>query len=325
MSELVSIGIPVYNGERFLKESIECVLNQSYRHLEVLIVDDQSTDSSLAIAEDFKKSDDRIRIIKNDVNLGLVGNWNKCFSEAKGKWIKLHFQDDLMEQDTIERMVQMSLNQDLGLVLTDREFFYEDDIKNQFVGLKRLSDFFTEPSSITPEELTNILAAYGIRDNFMGEPILGLMKTDIASKLGTYDDQFKHIVDFEYWLRIGLNERIGLIPEKLHRFRIHDSSQGAKNVSRPGRISVADRDKMNLVHKFLTAPEFLYFRKHTSNDLLRKFLNEHIIEKSIRIGQSFIDKELESHLAAHIPNSFRLRLRSQLNEILHVIGLKLRI
>jgi len=325
MSELVSICIPVYNGERFLKESIECVLHQSYRHIEVLIVDDQSTDSTLSIAESFKKSDNRVRIIKNEANLGLVGNWNKCLSEAAGKWIKLHFQDDLMEQDTIARMVRMSIENDLGLVLTDREFFYEDGIKNQFVGLKRLSDFFSKPSIIEPEKLTSILATYGIRDNFMGEPILGLMKTDIATRLGTYDDQFKHIVDFEYWLRIGLNERIGFMPEKLHRFRIHDSSQGAKNVSRPGRISVADRDKMNLVHKFMTAPEFSNFRKTASSDLIKKFLEEHIIERAIKIGQSFIDKEMEPYLVAHIPTSLRFRLRAQLNELLHIIGLKFRV
>lgn len=326
MTQLVTIGIPVYNGARFLTECLDSVMNQTYPFLEILIVDDGSTDESLEIVKKYQRKFESIRLVQNEDNLGLVGNWNKCLSLAKGHWIKLHFQDDLMKPETVERMVQMSIDNNLSLVLTDREFFYEDGLKNHFVGLKRLSDFFDKPTIIELDIFTEILINYGIRDNFIGEPIIGLMKKNLLVKHGIYDDQFKQIVDFEYWLRIALNERIGYIPDRLHQFRIHHSSQGSKNIRhRGGRFSIPDLDKMNLTHKLMTDDSFENFRKKAPENYLDKLIKNHITEKAVRIGSGFIKKEMEPHLAAYIYRSRKAKIRAEINEVIHIIGLKFRI
>ncbi|MBA3705767.1 MAG: glycosyltransferase family 2 protein, partial [Bacteroidetes bacterium] len=74
---LISVCIPTYNGERYLKECLDSILSQSYTNIEIVIVDDCSKDSTIAIIEKHKASDARIRVHKNENNLGLVSNWNK--------------------------------------------------------------------------------------------------------------------------------------------------------------------------------------------------------------------------------------------------------
>ena len=90
----VSICLPVYNGERFLREAIESVLAQTYEDYELLISDDLSQDSSLEIAHSYAKRDTRIIVSSNPKNLGLFANYNACQKLASGKYIKPFAQDD---------------------------------------------------------------------------------------------------------------------------------------------------------------------------------------------------------------------------------------
>ena len=84
---LVSVCVPTYNGARFLRQCLDSALAQSWRDLEILVVDDGSTDESVAIARDYARRDDRVRVAVNAANLGLVENWNRCVALARGRWI----------------------------------------------------------------------------------------------------------------------------------------------------------------------------------------------------------------------------------------------
>ena len=301
MNRLVTIGIPVYNGARFFEECLESVVSQTYSDLEILIVDDGSIDDSLKIAEDYQSRYDFIKIIRNEKNLGLVGNWNKCLSLSNGDWVKLHFQDDLMEPETIEKMIQMSIDYDLNLVLTDREFFYEDEIKDQFVGYKKLSHLYDDVTIIFPEELASLLIRLGLNDNFLGEPIIGLVKKELLMRYGFYDDLFEHLVDFEYWLRISLNERVGFIPEALHKFRIHEGSKGSLNVHTKNEIvSIPDHDKMKLIHKLANDVYFERFRESVSKRQIDKLIKTNIVRKVAKKGYHKMSTILEPHLLSYV-------------------------
>ena len=131
MTSKVSICIPVYNGKGFLKESLESVLSQTYKNMEILIVDDGSTDGSIEVLEEFASKDSRIKLILNENNLGLVGNWNKCVELATGDWIKFQFQDDTMEVDALEKMLRSAKGLDVRLVLTDREYIADSKSDNR--------------------------------------------------------------------------------------------------------------------------------------------------------------------------------------------------
>src|SRR5262249_40381711 len=99
----VSICLPVYNGERFLAEAIESVLEQTHRDYELLICDDLSHDSSLEIARTYARYDTRVTVWSNPQRLGLFANYNSSIERATGKYIKLFAQDDLLAPTMLER------------------------------------------------------------------------------------------------------------------------------------------------------------------------------------------------------------------------------
>lgn len=104
MEELVSVIMPSYNTARFIKETIESVLEQTYSNWELIIVDDCSTDNTDKVVSEYLK-DERIRYIKNEKNSGAAISRNRALREAKGKWIAFLDSDDLWEADKLEKQI----------------------------------------------------------------------------------------------------------------------------------------------------------------------------------------------------------------------------
>jgi glycosyltransferase involved in cell wall biosynthesis len=113
----VSIGLPVYNGERYITEAIQAVLSQTFSDLELVITDNASTDGTRAICEDAARSDQRISYYRNPENVGAAPNFNRCFALASPseyfKWITY---DDLITDDFLERCIE-ALDRDTGVSL----------------------------------------------------------------------------------------------------------------------------------------------------------------------------------------------------------------
>lgn len=101
----LSIGLPVFNGERYLAASIEALLGQSYQDFELIISDNASTDGTAAICRQYAAQDSRIRYIRQPRNLGLVGNHNFVVAQARGEFFKWAGHDDLYARDQVERCV----------------------------------------------------------------------------------------------------------------------------------------------------------------------------------------------------------------------------
>jgi glycosyltransferase involved in cell wall biosynthesis len=100
---LVSVGIPVYNGERYLARAIDSVLAQSYRDFELLIVDNASDDSTGEIAASYASRDGRVKYLSNTVNLGAAPNFNRAFAESHGKYFAWLSSDDYWEAEFLEQ------------------------------------------------------------------------------------------------------------------------------------------------------------------------------------------------------------------------------
>src|SRR5215468_6023153 len=96
MRPKVSVCIPTYNGAAYLSECLESVMRQTFAAIEILIVDDGSSDSSASIAQQYTRADKRIRLFVNKKHLGLVSNWNHRVDLASREWIKFVFQDDIL-------------------------------------------------------------------------------------------------------------------------------------------------------------------------------------------------------------------------------------
>ena len=104
MSDLVSIIMPSYNTGKFIKETINSVLNQTYNNWELIIVDDCSTDDTEKIVNTIK--DNRIKFLKNNTNSGAAISRNRAIKEAKGKWIAFLDSDDLWKKEKIEKQIR---------------------------------------------------------------------------------------------------------------------------------------------------------------------------------------------------------------------------
>ena len=122
----VSILIPVYNRERYVSEAIQSSLCQGYKNIEVVIVDNASTDSSWNIIQGFAEVDSRIKAFRNLANVGPVRNWLRCIEEASGEFGKILWSDDLIAPDFIERTLPL-LNKDVGFVFTAVNIFSDDN------------------------------------------------------------------------------------------------------------------------------------------------------------------------------------------------------
>ena len=105
MDELVSIIMPNYNGEKFIAETIESVLNQTYTNWELLITDDCSTDNSVNIINSYADKDGRIKLLKNEKNSGAAQARNVALKEAKGKWIAFLDSDDMWLPEKLEKQI----------------------------------------------------------------------------------------------------------------------------------------------------------------------------------------------------------------------------
>jgi glycosyltransferase involved in cell wall biosynthesis len=103
---LVSVVIPCFRGEQFLSEAIESCLKQTYRNLEILIVDDASPDASAAVAERFMGRYSNIRLLRHSVNRGVSAAWNTGMEASTGEYILRLAQDDTLEPDAISKMVE---------------------------------------------------------------------------------------------------------------------------------------------------------------------------------------------------------------------------
>lgn len=116
---LVSILIPVYNREFLVIETIESALGQTYKNIEIIIVDNCSTDDTWNVLQDFVKKDDRIKIFQNSKNIGPVLNWKRCIDEASGEYAKILFSDDLISENFIEEtLVSLINNPNIGFVIS---------------------------------------------------------------------------------------------------------------------------------------------------------------------------------------------------------------
>jgi glycosyltransferase involved in cell wall biosynthesis len=116
---MISILIPVYNREELVVRTIESAINQTYENIEVIAVDNKSTDKTYDVLKEYAKKYPNVKVYQNEENLGPVRNWKKCLEESSGDYIKILFSDDWIEENFVEECMEiLSANDDVGFVFT---------------------------------------------------------------------------------------------------------------------------------------------------------------------------------------------------------------
>lgn len=175
-SPLVSVLIPVYNREKFVVAAIESALQQTCSDLEIVVVDNASTDGTWAACGAIASRDERVRLYRNETNLGPVRNWLRCIELARGAYAKILWSDDLLTPDFLEKTLPLlTENLDVGFVVTS--IMVLDDATGQQVSARsRLSSGFYAGSVL----IDGVLLGHG----FPRSPGCALFRTkDLASNL----------------------------------------------------------------------------------------------------------------------------------------------
>jgi glycosyltransferase involved in cell wall biosynthesis len=207
---LVSIGLPVFNGERFLPQAVESLLNQTYRNIELIISDNASTDATAEICRRYAAADDRVRYSRLPENIGGVPNANRLVSLASGTYYMLAADDDVWQPTYVERCVRC-LEEDPSVVLACSEMAIIDETGavQREVKFPRVAD--SPRPAVRLSEFTDIFtitdAAYGVT------------RADAVRQTPLFLIHPGH--DRIYLAELALRGRIVRIPEYLYLRREH--------------------------------------------------------------------------------------------------------
>lgn len=202
-SPKVSVIMSVFNGEKYLKEAIESILNQSFGGFEFIIMDDGSADKTPEILNGYAKKDKRVKIITNPGNIGLTKSLNKGIKISKGEYIARMDADDIAMPERFKKQTEfLEKNPDFGVVGCNVIVIDEtgDFVKNIVL-----------PSNLKPAlEKRNCLAHGSV-----------MFQKSVIERLGSYDEQMLYAQDYEMLLRISKTFEVGFINEFLYKLRVH--------------------------------------------------------------------------------------------------------
>lgn len=217
----VTVFIPVYNSEQYISETIDSILNQTYKNLEVLIVDDGSTDRSIEIIQQYQ--DQRIRLIQNEKNMGIPYTRNVGLQEARGDYIAIMDADDIACSNRIERQVTY-LENNKGIDAVG-SFYYKFGEGAE----KEITTPFT-----APEQLKMMLLFY----NPIANPSVTIRKKTFQEHNLTYHLDFFVAQDYQMWSQLIKVGNITILPEFLLYYRF-----GHENISKKSNLEKAEKRK----------------------------------------------------------------------------------
>lgn len=200
----VSIVIPTYNHERYLKEAIDSALNQTYRDIEVIVVDDGSTDSTPEICKGYEEA---IKYIHKP-NGGPASALNTGIQNMKGLWFKWLSSDDVLLPAGVEHLVNYA--KQTGGEFLYGNFYYIDPAGN-------VTGQFVEPRRETYEDIAK---TWG---RFFGNGSTSMIHTSIFDRVGWFDESLRFGEDMDFWTRCIFLHKIMLYgcPEFIIKYRMH--------------------------------------------------------------------------------------------------------
>ncbi|PXV60959.1 glycosyl transferase family 2 [Dysgonomonas alginatilytica] len=212
---LVSVLIPCYNVENYVIESVSSIMTQTYTNLEIIIINDSSSDGTANKLEELARKDQRIKIYNNDVNLRLIKTLNKGVELCNGKYIARMDADDISFPSRIEKQVDfLERNLDYDIVSTMFYTFKTDNSKR---------NLYINP--VTHEELQ----AYLLFRSGICHPAVMIRKT-LFTELGLkFEEKYLHVEDYALWSKALYCTRLANINEPLLYYRVHESQVSSLN------------------------------------------------------------------------------------------------
>ena len=262
---LVTIAIPTYNGADHLEAALDTAFAQSYPRLDILVLDDCSTDATVSVAGRMASGRSDVRIVRRSRNVGLSSNFNGCLEHAAGSWVKFLLQDDMLDPSCVELMIQARVA-GCPLVVSGRRYeFHDSDSVRRAAYDKVLEASLARQAAVagyvSPEQAAvRALAVFGT--NIFGEPVATLVDKRTALFCGGFRRELRAIVDYEFYLRVATQYGLVIVPTELATFRVHSDQETAR---RAGSFDVTTLDLAQLA--VLLASDPSYERARVASEL----------------------------------------------------------
>lgn len=215
MNELISVILPVYNGEKYLREAIESILNQTYTNFEFIIINDGSKDDSLEIIKEYEKKDERIIVINRE-NRGLIATLNEGIEKAKGKYIARMDQDDISLPQRFEEQLKYMIINDFD-ICGGNYLIIDENTENI-------------SSSEVPETVSEILLTMASNVPF-AHPSVMIKKVFLNDKKLKYGiNGYRNAEDLDLWINMyNKNAKFGNVREQIMKYRVISTSMSRTN------------------------------------------------------------------------------------------------
>ncbi len=234
---LVSVLMPCYNNRDYVGRAIESILNQTYKKIELIIVDDFSDDDSWDIIKEYEKKDPRVRIFRNNKNINIAKTRNKLLSKVspKAMYIALLDADDLSLKDRLERQVCfLEKNKDYAAVGTQLVLINEGGRK---IGVKKYPRKYSEIKK-------KILHFNPFAQSSM------MIRKSAIDEVGLYDEKMVRSEDYDLWIRIILRGyKMGNLSDFLTKYRVHKSQGKYLN------------SQVNFLYSFKVRKRYIFHRE----------------------------------------------------------------
>ena len=253
----VSLLIPVYNREDLIGQTLNSAIDQTYDNIEIIVVDNASTDNTWEVIQRYEKQDGRIKAFRNNINIGPVKNWRKCLDYATGEYAKILWSDDLIAPDFIEKTIPWIEHENVGFVFTGTEIFYD-------TSDKKIDVYFIGKSGIYNSE--KYINGALFEGNYPVSPGCALFRLvnlkenliiDVPNKVNS--DFAMHAIGNDlliFLLTANQYSKFAFVNEKLSFFRAHERS-----------ISIQSNNGKLPLHYGLAKS---YFVENYRRDLIKK-------------------------------------------------------
>ena len=271
---LVSIIVPVYNGERYLRESLDSILAQKYPNFEALVMDDASTDGTADIVASYGS---RLRCYRQPANRGIYGNMNDGIRMVRGEYIAIYHSDDVYDPAIVEREAAfLRRYPEAGAVFCSDIFI---DPEGRERGRLQLPPDIRGGRPLSYETILNALLTY--KNRILRCPSC-MVRASVYADVGTYrDGEFRNTSDLEMYLRIARQYPVGILEEHLFRYRWGHGNSGQRY-----RYLRTDPDRyFPIMEKYLaeggralaTPDALAAFAAHFAEDRLIAAVNHYIL------------------------------------------------
>lgn len=228
MNPIISVIMPNYNCEKYLRTSIESILGQTFTNFEFIIIDDGSTDNSWDIIQEYAQNDARIVAIQNPENLKICKTLNRWLEIARGKYIARMDSDDISMPDRFQLQVDfLESHPDVGILWGTMEMM---DEKGE-VYSRRIYN-------ITDQKIRDKIFRYS---PFCHPAIM--MRTDILKKSGGYNPELVYAEDYDMYFRIGMHSQFANLTETLIRYRMFEWNSTSKKLKQMESWTIRIREK----------------------------------------------------------------------------------